>query len=69
MMNTSDIVIDELTKEIARLNKQVAINYALAVQKSLECDKLKRELEEKSNKEGDPVDNAFTESEPNHHSS
>lgn len=50
----TDLIVDDLTKQIASLAKEKAIYYALAVQKEKELKELKRELEElKNEKKGD----------------
>lgn len=44
-----DIVIDELTKQVAELSKEKAIYVSLATQYKQELEAVKRELEELKN--------------------
>lgn len=47
----ADLVIQDLTNQVAKLSQEKAIFYAIAIEKQQEIDKLKREIEElKKNK-------------------
>ena len=52
----TDLIVDDLTKQIASLAKEKAIFFALATQKEQEIQRLRRELEklrEAKSKEAD----------------
>lgn len=42
----ADLVIQDLTNQVAKLSQEKAIFYALATEKQQEIDRLKREIEQ-----------------------
>lgn len=62
-MNQTDLVVEELLKDVARLSKEKAIYYSLLVQKTSECDKLRKEIDELERVKSDESETSVRERE------